>query len=91
MASYSNSSYTNEFFDLNGIYFNSSTGITTGLATLETSSLYLLKAGGTITSNLLINGSLDVKSTFTLENIGNVATAINEKQDLINDDDLSIS
>jgi hypothetical protein len=39
----------------------------------------------------LINGSLDVKSTFTLETIGNVATAINEKQYLINDDDLSIS
>jgi hypothetical protein len=39
----------------------------------------------------LINGSLDVKSTFTLENIGNVAIAINEKQDLINDDELSIS
>jgi hypothetical protein len=39
----------------------------------------------------LINGSLDVKSTFTLETIGNVATAINKKQDLINDDDLSIS
>jgi len=91
MASYSNSSYTNTFFNLSRIYFNSSTGITTGLATLETSSLYLLKSGGTISSNLLINGSLDVKSTFTLENIGNVATKINEKQDLINDDDLSIS
>jgi len=92
MASYSNSSYTNDFFDLNGIYFNSSTGITTGLAPIESnSSLYLLKSGGTIGSNLLINGSLDVKSTFTLETIGNVATKINEKQDLINDDDLSIS
>jgi hypothetical protein len=91
MASYSNSSYTNDFFNLSGIYFNS-TGITTGLAPIESnSSLYLLKSGGTISSNLLINGSLDVKSTFTLETIGNVATAINEKQDLINDDDLSIS
>jgi hypothetical protein len=80
------------FFDSNGIYFNSSTGITTGLAPIESnSSLYLLKSGGTISSNLLINRSLDVKSTFTLETIGNVATAINEKQDLINDDDLSIS
>ena len=66
MASYSNSSYTNDFFDLNGIYFNSTVGITTGLAPLESSSLYLLKSGGTISSNLLINGSLDVKSTFTL-------------------------
>ena len=92
MASYSNSSYTNDFFDLNGIYFNSSTGITTGLAPIESnSSLYLLKSGETISNNLLINGSLDVKSTFTLETIGNVATKINEKQDLINDDDLSIS
>ena len=91
MASYSNSSYTNDFFNLSGIYFNSSTGITTGLAPIENNiSLYLLKSGGTISSNLLINGSLDVKSTFTLETIGNVATAINEKQDLINDNDLSI-
>jgi len=38
----------------------------------------------------LINGSLDVKPTFTLETIGNVATAINEKQDLKNDNNLSI-
>jgi hypothetical protein len=92
MALYSYSSYTNDFFDLNGIYFNSSTGITTGLAPIESnSSLYLLKSGGTISSNLLINGSLDIKSTFTLETIGNVATAINEKQNLMNDDDLSIS
>ena len=93
MASYSNSSYTNDFFDLNKIYFNPSTaGIKTGLAPVEsTSSLYLLKSGGTISSNLLINGSLDVKSTFTLENIGNVATKINEKQDLINDESLTIS
>jgi len=92
MASYSNSSYTNDFFNLSGIYFNSSTGITTGLAPIESnSSLYLLKSGGTISSNLLINGSLDVKSTFTLENIGNVATAINEKQDLITDESLTIS
>jgi hypothetical protein len=29
----------------------------------------------------LINGSLDVESTFISETIGNVATAINEKQD----------
>ena len=92
MASYSNSSYTNDIFNLSGIYFNSSTGITTGLAPIESnSSLYLLKSGGTISSNLLINGSLDVKSTFTLETIGNVATKINEKQDLINDGDLTIS
>jgi hypothetical protein len=40
---------------------------------------------------VFINGSLDAKSTFTLETIGNVATAINEKQDLINDNDLTIS
>jgi hypothetical protein len=92
MASYSNSSYTNNFFDLNGIYFNSSTGITTGLTPIESnSSIYLLKSGGTISSNLLINGSLDVKSTFTLETIGNVATKINEKQDLITDGSLTIS
>ena len=91
MASYSNSSYTNDFFDLNGIYFNSTVGITTGLAPLESSSLYLLKTGGTISSNLLINGILDVKPTFTLETIGNVATKINEKQNIINDGDLTIS
>jgi hypothetical protein len=92
MASYSNSSYTNDFNDLNGIYFNSLTGITTGLAPLEnSSSLYLLKSGGTTSSNLLINGSLDVKSTFTLETIENIATAINEKQDLITDGSLTIS
>ena len=68
MASYSNSSYTNDFFNLSGIYFNPSiSGITTGLAPIESSSsLYLLKSGGTISSNLLINGRLDVKSTFTL-------------------------
>jgi cell division protein ZapA (FtsZ GTPase activity inhibitor) len=39
----------------------------------------------------LINGSLDVKTSLTLETIGNVATAINEKQNLINDNNLSIS
>ena len=39
----------------------------------------------------MINGSLDVKSTFTLETIGNVATKINEKQDLITDESLTIS
>jgi hypothetical protein len=61
MASYTNSRYTNPFFDIHGIYFNSSTGITTGHASLEPSSIYLLKSGETITSNLLINGILDVK------------------------------
>ena len=42
---------------------------------------YLQKTGGSISSNLIINGSLDVKTNITLPEIGDVENAIQGKQD----------
>ena len=51
----------------------------------------MLKSGGDISNNLIINGSLDVKTNITLPEIGDVEDTIQGKQDEINDGDLSIS
>ena len=82
MASYSNSSYTNDFFDLNGIYFNSTSQTNSNINIDELDIRYLQKTGGTISNNLLINGSVDIQTSLTLP-IGNIATLIESKQDLI--------
>ena len=67
MASYSNTNYTNDIFNLNWIYFNSTTS-----TTLD--EKYLQKSGGTI------NGSLDIKTNLTLP-IGDIGTLINDLQE----------
>jgi len=93
MVSYSSSGYTNDFFDLSGIYFNSTSqgGGSSSVDLDELDRRYLLKSGGDISNNLIINGSLDVKTSLTLPNIGNVEVAIEGKQPTINDGDLTIA
>lgn len=66
MVSYTNSNYTNELFDLNGIYFNPTNN--------DLDKRYLLKSGGNI-NNLVVENILDIK-TLTLPNIGNVEDSI---------------
>jgi hypothetical protein len=94
MASYSNSSYSNSFYDLTGVYFNStnqsSSSSSVDLDVLD--SRYLIKSsGGTISNNLIVSGSVDIQTSLTIPNIGNVENALDGKQDLISDGDLSIS
>jgi hypothetical protein len=92
MVSYSDTSYTNEFFDLSGVYFNSTSQSSSSALDLdELDKRYLLKSGGDISNNLIINGSLDVKTNITLPEIGDVEDTIQGKQDTINDEDLTIS
>ena len=62
MVSYSSSSYTNDFFDLSGVYFNSTSQSSSSIDIDELDTRYLQKTGGSISSNLIINGSLDVKN-----------------------------
>ena len=57
----------------------------------ELDKRYLQKSGGTITNNLLVNGSVDIKTSSTIPNIGNVENAIDGKQPTINDGDLTIA
>ena len=84
MVSYSSSSYTNEFFDLSGVYFISTSQSSSSAVDLdELDKRYLLKSGGDISSNLIINGSLDVKTNITLPEIGNVEDTIQGKQPTI--------
>ena len=91
MVSNSSSSYTHEFFDLSGIYFNSTSQSSSSAVDLdELDARYLLKSGGDISNNLVINGSLDVKTSITLPSIGDVEDKIQGKQDTINDGDLTI-
>ena len=92
MVSYSDTSYTNDFFDLSGVYFNSTSQSSSSAVDLdELDKRYLLKSGGDISNNLIINGSLDVKTNISLPEIGDVEDTIQGKQDEINDGDLSIS
>ena len=79
------------FFDLSGVYFNSTTQ-TSGSSSVDLDELdkrYLLKAGGNISNNLVVDGSLDVKTALTLPIIGDVEDAIEGKQATISDDGLS--
>jgi len=81
MVSYT-SSYTTYFFDLSGVYFNSTTQ-SSGSSSVDLDELdkrYLLKAGGNISNNLVVDGSLDVKTALTLPTIGDVEDAIDGKQ-----------
>ena len=92
MVSYSNTGYENDFFDVSDVYFNSTTQSSTS-STIDLDELdarYLQKTGGTISSNLIVSGSVDVKTALTLPTIGNVGLAIQGKQNTINDDDLTI-
>jgi hypothetical protein len=93
MVSYSSSGYTNDFFDLSGIYFNSKSqgGDSSSVDLDELDRRYLLKSGGDISNNLIMNGSLDVKTSLTLPSIGNVENSIQGKQNTINDGDLMIA
>ena len=92
MVSYSDTSYTNDFFDLSGVYFNSTSQSSSSAVDLdELDKRYLLKSGGDISNNLIINGSLDVKTNITLPDIGDVEDTIQGKQDEINDGDLTIA
>jgi hypothetical protein len=72
MASYNNGNYKNDFFNLNGIYFNSTSQ--TNSATLNEE--YLKTSGGTI------NGSLNIKTNLILP-IGNIGTSINDLEENI--------
>ena len=94
MASYSNSTYSYSVYDLTGVYFNStnqsSSSSSVGLDKLDTR--YLIKSsGGTISNTLIVSGSVDIQTSFSIPNIGNVENALDGKQDLIRDGDLSIT
>jgi hypothetical protein len=85
MASYSNSSYSNSFYDLTGVYFNS-TNQSSSLVDLDKlDARYLIKSsGGTISNNLIVSGSVDIQTSLTIPNIGNVETeltALEERMD----------
>ena len=93
MVSYTSSSYTTDFFDLSGVYFNSTTQ-SSGSSSVDLDELdkrYLLKAGGNISNNLVVDGSLDVKTALTLPIIGNVESTIQGKKNTINVGDLTIA
>ena len=63
MVSYSNSRYESDFFDVSGIYFNSTTQSSTSSSDIdldEFDARYLLKSGGTLSSNLIVSGSVDI-------------------------------
>ena len=82
MVSYTSSSYTTDFFYLSGVYFNSTTQ-SSGSSSVDLDELdkrYLLKAGGNISNNLVVDGSLDVKTALTLPIIGDVEDTIQGKQ-----------
>jgi hypothetical protein len=94
MASYSNSSYSNSFYDLTGVYFNSTNQSASSLSVDldKLDARYLIKSsGGTISNNLIVSGSVDISTSLTIPNIENVENALDGKQDLISDNDLTIS
>jgi hypothetical protein len=92
MASYSNSTYSNSFYDLTGVYFNSTNQSSSSVDSDQLDARYLIKSsGGTISNNLIVSGSVDIQTSLTIPNIGNVETALDGKQDVIGDGDLSIT
>ena len=94
MVSYSNTGYENDFFDVSDVYFNSTTQSSTSSSAIDLDELvsrYLQKTGGTVSSNLIVSGSVDVKTGMTLPIIGDVEDAIEGKQNTINDGDLTIA
>ena len=75
MATYSNSNYSNGFYDLTGKYFNPvSSSSTSSIDIAELDTRYLKLSGGTISNNLIVSNSLDVQTSLTLPTIGNVET-----------------
>jgi len=84
MASYSNTTYSNGIYDLNGVYFNS-TSQSNSSSAVDLDALdtrYLIKSsGGTISNNLIVAGSVDIQTSLTLPTIGNVEDTIQGKQD----------
>ena len=82
MTSYNNSNYSNGFFNLYGVYFDSTSQTNSNINIYELDISYLQKTGGTISNNLLINGSLDIQTSLTLP-IGNIATLIGSNQLII--------
>jgi len=90
MASYSNTNYTNDYFDTTG-YFNPTSQTSSNIDIDELDTRYLQKSGGTISNNLLVNGSVDIQTSLTIPNIGNVENAISGKQPTINANDLAIT
>jgi hypothetical protein len=94
MASYSNTTYSNSLYDLNGVYFNS-TSQSNSSSAVDLDALdtrYLIKSsGGTISNNLIVAGSVDIQTSLTLPTIGNVETTIQGKHPTINDGDLTIA
>ena len=92
MASYSNSTYSNSFYDLTGVYFNSTNQSSSSVDLDQLDARYLIKSsGGTISNNLIVSGSVDIQTSLTIPNIGNVENSLDGKQDVIGDGDLSIS
>ena len=83
MVSYSNTGYENDFYDLTGVYFNSTPQSSTSSSAIDLDELdarYLQKTGGTVSSNLIVSGSDDIKTALTLPIIGDVEDAIDGKQ-----------
>ena len=92
MASYSNSTYSNSFYDLTGVYFNSTNQSSSSVDLDQLDARYLIKSsGGTISNNLIVSGSVDIQTSLTIPNIGNVENSLDGKQDVIGDGDLTIS
>ena len=92
MVSYSNTGYENDFFDVSDVYFNSTSQSSTSSSAIDLDELdarYLQKTGGTVSSNLIVSGSVDVKTGMTLPIIGDVEDAIQGKQATISDNGLS--
>jgi hypothetical protein len=75
-------------------YFNSTSqtsGSSSDIDVDELDAPYLFKSGGTVSSNLIVSGSVDVKTALTLPAIGNVESTIQGNQNTINDGDLTIA
>ena len=73
MATYSNTNYTNDYFDTTG-YCNPTSQSSSSIDIEDLDKRYLQKSGGTISNNLLVNGSVDIQTSLSIPNIGNVET-----------------
>jgi hypothetical protein len=79
MASYYNSTYSNSVYDLTGVYFNSTNqrGSSASVDLDKLDARYLIKSsGGTISNNLIGSGSVDIQTSLSIPNIGNVENAL---------------
>jgi len=78
MASYYNSTYSNSVYDLTVVYFNSTnqSSSSTSIDLDKLDARYLIKSsGGTISNNLIVSGSVDIQTSLSIRNIGNVENA----------------